>query len=236
MDHSPDGPGRIVETRTGAVRGTLSAGVEAYRGVPYGTADGEFGPLGEVRAVGKLEAILEYRHPGGLSATEEPPFRDHGAAIDEHPQSDQAFTVNIFAPTGADALPVLVFVHGGGFSSGGGSRWYDGSSLARTGNVVVVTVNYRLSLWGNLSAPGVPGNNAVRDVLAALHWISENIGAFGGDAGNVTLSGQSAGAAITRFLTMSVEAQGLFARAIMLSCPALISAPAKKWRMRRRRL
>ncbi|RKF34439.1 carboxylesterase family protein [Paraburkholderia fungorum] len=225
MKNSSNQPAPVVETHSGKVRGHLSDGVEIWLGVPYGAATGELGPFAEVEPAPAWDGTLDC---SGLPAVFTQPqsrlVAVMGPAIDAYPQSAQAFTVNVFAPPNAQGLPVLVFVHGGGFSSGGGTRWYDGSTLARDANIVVVTVNYRLGIWGNLYAPGAPSNNTVRDVLAALRWVASNIKAFGGDAANVTLSGQSAGALLTRLLTLCDDAKGLFRRAIMLSCPGRLGA------------
>ena len=214
----------LVQTRAGSVQGTSSRGVNRFLGIPYGQAVGEFGAFG---ALSDMPAWT-----GALDCTQTPPVFPQppsrlasimGDAIDIHPRSDQAFNVNVFAPHGAQGLPVLVFVHGGAFVTGaGGVRWYDGSALARHSGVVVVTINYRLGVWGNLIADGAPANNAVRDVIAALKWVAANIGAFGGNADNVTLSGQSAGATLSRLMTLVPEAKGLFRRAILLSCPGRI--------------
>ncbi|MFM0734769.1 carboxylesterase family protein [Paraburkholderia sediminicola] len=225
MEHTSNRRTFVTETLSGKIRGVLADGIEAYLGVPYGAAVGDLGPFAEVSPVPDWAGILDCTDtPAVFPQAHTRLSAVLGPAIDEHPQSDQAFSVNIFAPHGAKGLPVLVFVHGGAFCTGGGTRWYDGSRLARSGNIVVVTVNYRLGIWGNIAAPGAPTNNAVRDVLAALHWIAANIGTFGGDAGNVTLSGQSAGAALTRLLTLCSDAEGLFKRAIILSCPGHIGA------------
>lgn len=207
-------------------RGVSSNGIDRYLGIPYGQAVGEFGPFGAVTAVPAWTGERDCTAPPAVFP--QPVSRlapIMGPAIDAHRQSDQAFTVNVFVPQGAQRLPVLVFVHGGAFMTGGGGpRWYDGTAFARRANAVVVTINYRLGIWGNLVAEGAPANNAVRDVLAALQWVAANIDAFGGDAGNVTLSGQSAGATMTRLMTLCRDAEGVFRRAILLSCPGRIGA------------
>ncbi|MFD4149188.1 carboxylesterase/lipase family protein, partial [Streptomyces goshikiensis] len=127
-------------------------------------------------------------------------------------------TVTVRAPEDAGPnLPVLVFVHGGGFT-GGSTRapLYDGRAFARNG-VVLVTVNYRLGIPGFLHLPGAPDNRGLLDVIAALRWVRQNIGAFGGDPGNVTLCGQSAGAIIVGAVLAAAPATGLFRRAIVQS-------------------
>lgn len=215
-----------VRLRAGSILGTSANGIDKFLGIPYGQAIGKFG------AFGALAPMMDWTDPRDCTALPDifpqPESRlasIMGPASDAHRQSDQAFTVNVFRPQHGDRLPVLVFVHGGAFQTGGGGpRWYDGSALARRAHAIVVTINYRLGMWGNLSADGVPANNAVRDVMAALHWVSANIGAFGGDADNVTIAGQSAGATLCRLMTLCPETEGLFRRAILLSCPGRIGA------------
>ncbi|MEU8393819.1 carboxylesterase family protein [Nonomuraea sp. NPDC048892] len=133
---------------------------------------------------------------------------------------DDYLTLNVWTPetAAADArLPVLVFVHGGGFVAGSTrSPLYDGAAFARDG-VVLVTLNYRLGIPGFLHLPGAPDNRGLLDVIAALRWVRENIAAFGGDPGTVTLSGQSAGATIVGAVLATPEAEGLFRRAIVQS-------------------
>jgi len=126
--------------------------------------------------------------------------------------------VNVWTPrTDKPALPVMVFVHGGGFIAGSNrSSLYDGSRFARDG-VVLVTVNYRLGIPGFLELPEAPSNRGLLDVVEALRWVQQNIGAFGGDPGNVTLFGQSAGATITGAVLADPAAQGLVRRAIIQS-------------------
>jgi para-nitrobenzyl esterase len=127
-------------------------------------------------------------------------------------------TVNVWTPgTGGARLPVMVFVHGGGFVAGSTrSEIYDGAAFARDG-IVLVTLNYRLGVAGFLDLPGAPANRGLLDVIAALRWVRENIAAFGGDPGRVTLFGQSAGATIVGGVLAAPQAEGLFRRAIVQS-------------------
>ena len=124
-------------------------------------------------------------------------------------------TLNVWTPDDAVAdRPVLVFVHGGSFVSGGkDAPIYDGTAFARDG-VVCVTINYRLGVEGFLPIPGVPTNLGLRDILAALRWTQDNIATFGGDPRNVTLVGESAGAAAVALLMVSPAGRGLFSRVI----------------------
>jgi para-nitrobenzyl esterase len=121
-------------------------------------------------------------------------------------------------------LPVLLWIHGGGWLTGGAPlSWYHGDSLAMSGRVVVVSANYRLGALGNLYLPTyTAGSMALQDLISALDWVHENIGAFGGDRNAITLCGQSAGAWYATALMASSAASGRFARAILLSLPGSI--------------
>ena len=126
---------------------------------------------------------------------------------------DSTLNVNVFTPRPGEAdasLPVLVYIHGGGYTSGSpASPWYDGAAFNRDG-VVTVTVSYRLGFDGFGHIPGAPSNRGVRDWLAALEWVRENIAAFGGDPTRVTIAGQSAGGGAVLTLLGMLAAQGLF--------------------------
>lgn len=146
-----------------------------------------------------------------------------GTACRINPQDDAAFYLNVWAAQGAEDLPVLVFVHGGAWASGGGSmQWYRGEQLAREG-VVVVTVNYRLGPAGHLAPVGEPADThrPMEDLLLALRWVRDNIAALGGDPDRVTLAGQSAGAWYAWALASLPEAKGLFRQAALLSIPEI---------------
>ncbi|MFC8709697.1 carboxylesterase family protein [Streptomyces sp. NPDC057197] len=153
-----------------------------------------------------------------------------GPPLDRRPQSEDCLQLAVTAPRGGPApgspgLPVLVWFHGGGFSSGAGIRdWYDGGALAAEQDVVVVSAGYRLGALGYLLLDGVSeGNLGLWDQLEALRWVREHIARFGGDPGNITLFGQSAGALSIRLLMDVPEASGLFSRAILQSAPLAIA-------------
>ena len=142
--------------------------------------------------------------------------------------SEDCLSLNIWAPdlpeNLTDALPVMVWIHGGSFVNGSGSiPWYDGSSLAARGDVVVVTINYRLGVFGYLSLAEFgnhydrSGNLGLLDQVAALSWIQENVAAFGGDPNRVCVVGESAGAMSIGTLLSTRAAEGLFQRAILQS-------------------
>jgi para-nitrobenzyl esterase len=206
----------IVETNTGRIRGAAIGEITAFRGIPYARA-ARFAAPQPVRSwAGVRDAVT----PG--PAAPQPPSRlQNVMGPFEIPQSEDCLSLNIWAPRGS-GHPVLVFLHGGGFSSGsGGLAWYDGTELAARGDLVVVTVNYRLGALGFLRLPGVSdGNLGLLDQLSALHWVRDNIAAFGGDPHNVTVAGQSAGAMSILALLSGEAARGLIHRAILQSTPA----------------
>ena len=139
--------------------------------------------------------------------------------------SEDCLTLNVFRPFGVDGpLPVMMFIHGGGFVSGtANERLFDGARLAQAG-VIVVTANYRLGALGWLADPaltdGGSGNRGLMDQIAALHWVHDNIAAFGGDPDNVTLFGNGAGATSIALLMLSAPSRDLFQKAILQSIPA----------------
>jgi para-nitrobenzyl esterase len=138
------------------------------------------------------------------------------------PQSEDCLFANVWAPEGATGLPVMVWIHGGGFVIGSGSQEiYDGAPLAHRGNVVVVSLNYRLGSFGFLhlsdlcpEMEGVADNVGMRDQVAGLEWVQRHIEAFGGDPGNVTIFGESAGGMSVGTLLGMPSARGLFHKAI----------------------
>jgi len=151
----------------------------------------------------------------------------------EKPLSEDCLYLNVWtgAQSGTDKLPVIVFIHGGGFSSGSGSvPVYDGEEMAKKG-VVFVTINYRVGIFGFFAHPELSAENAdhtsgnygLSDQIAALKWIQKNIAVFGGNPSNVTIAGQSAGAFSVNFLVASPLAKGLFQRAIAESGGAILS-------------
>lgn len=142
-----------------------------------------------------------------------------GEALQRNPQSEDAYFLNVWAPEGAQAAPVLVFIHGGAWTTGGGSAcWYDGSTLADRG-LVVVTMNYRLGPLAHLAPDSAtdPTPLAIGDLLHALRWVRDNVAAFGGDPARVTLAGQSTGGWYAHVLNLLPEAAGLFDRVALWS-------------------
>jgi len=222
------GPDDLVRrTTSGAVRGVAERGVAAWRGLPYAAP-----PVGGLRfraprPPGSWEGVRDARHFGPAAPQDRGQFVGVDATT---PQSEDCLTLNVVAPRGArpgDGLPVLVYVHGGAYSVGS-SREHprQGESLVRRGGIVYVSLNYRLGGFGWLdlthwSVPGRPfeANLGLRDQVAALEWVRDNVAAFGGDPGRVTLSGESSGGnAVTTLLTVPA-ARGLFSAAIAQSSP-----------------
>jgi para-nitrobenzyl esterase len=211
----------IVATRSGQVLGLRIGGVCRFLGVPYAAA-----PVGERRfqTPQPHETWPEVRDatvPGATAPYTMRPFD----ALDVTPligegwvRGDDYLNVNVWTPDGSPAgLPVMVFIHGGGFVAGSNQApVQDGAAFARSG-VVLMAINYRMGIDGFLPIDGAPTNLGLRDQLAALRWVQENAAAFGGDASNVTVFGESAGAMSIADLVSSPLAKGLFRRAIIQS-------------------
>lgn len=204
--------GNTVATRTGLVRGTSENGMIVFRGVPY--AAPIQGPLRfqAPTPVPKWDGVRDAR---SFAASVPQPAHDQAPRAGANPD---ALTVNVWTPQIGDSrLPVMVWFHGGGFMGGSAnSPDFDGAALAREG-VVLVSVNYRVGYEGFGWVADAPCNRGVLDQIAALEWVQENITAFGGDPGTVTVFGQSAGASSIAALVAGSGAGGLFRRAIAQS-------------------
>lgn len=199
-----DGP--MVKVKQGQAQGTVVDGVAIFKGLPFAAP-----PVGDLR----------WRVP-------RPPAKWSGiraatAFSSSCAQTEDCLYLNVYEPAGTKSgakLPVMVWIHGGAFLFGSGSS-YDGSQFARQG-VVVVTVNYRLGRAGWFAHPaltaenpkGPLGNYGLMDQVAALHWVADNIKGFGGDAKNVTIFGESAGAISVNYLMLAPQAKGLFNKAL----------------------
>lgn len=218
----------VAETVYGPVRGSDDGRSIAWKGVRYAAP-----PVGDLRF---REPVPPEPWTGVADADSygfvcpQPPVPtfplDLGAPMDE-----DCLHLNIWAPSGTEpgaGKPVMVWVHGGAFVLGSSSQpLYEGRRLSAEGDVLVVTINYRLGVFGFLDLAGMgasgcrfDSNVGLRDVLAALQWVRDNIAAFGGDPARVTLFGESAGAGIVTALLTVPQAEGLFAAAIAQSSPA----------------
>jgi para-nitrobenzyl esterase len=212
---------RIVATRYGRVAGRVESGILRFLGIPYAAA-----PVGTLRfslprAPETWDGVREAVQPGPSA----PQRLNEFPALDVEPligsgwqEGDDYLTLNLWRPAGSgEGLPVMVWIHGGGYVIGSkDAKIHDGTAFARDG-VICIAINYRLGLEGFLPIPGVPTNLGLRDQIAALQWVRDNVQAFGGDPENVTVFGESAGAMAIANLITSPLAKGLFRRAIVQS-------------------
>ncbi|WP_233508046.1 carboxylesterase/lipase family protein [Spongiactinospora gelatinilytica] len=204
-------PGTTIRTDKGEVCGTTADGVNSWLGIRYAAA-----PAGDLRWA-PPEPHAGWN--GVLQATEQGPNCPQSDGLGAGSTNEDCLSVNVRAPAraGVRKLPVMVQIHGGGFRFG---RPADGSHLVRTGNVVSVEVRYRLGIFGYLAHDDLgrnSGNYAIQDQQAALRWVQRNIAAFGGDPGNVTIFGASAGGSSVCANTASPTARGLFHKGIAQS-------------------
>jgi len=216
----------VVQTASGPVRGLWRDASAAFLGIPFAQA-----PVGERRFAAPVppEPWTEVRDAIEFGATAQ--RGDTGVTLIPEPSvpGDATLNVNVFTPApGTDAaLPVLVWIHGGGFTAGSpASPWYDGAAFNRDG-VVTVSLSYRLGFDGFGLIDGAPSNRGVRDWLAGLEWVQQNIAAFGGDPSRVTLAGQSAGGGAVLTLLGMPQAQHLF-HAVWALSPALTNVPVDR--------
>ena len=209
------------ETPLGRVRGSAGAGLLRFTGIPYARPPVDALRFAAPRPVTPWLDVLDASRAAVVAP--QGPSRLVAAVGDvTAAQDEDCLHVAVVTPaTDGARRPVLVWLHGGGYSSGGGALdWYDGATLAREGDVVVVGVNYRLGPLGFLRVEGAGGGDAgLLDMVEALRWVRDNVAAFGGDPANVTVFGQSAGAQSTLLMLTMPEARGLFHRAILQSPP-----------------
>jgi para-nitrobenzyl esterase len=221
----------IVNAPAGAVRGETRDGINIFRGLPYARP-----PVGRLRwrAPAELRPWRGARDAAAFGpACVQPQPRPGSIYYEALPaMSEDCLTLNIWAPADARNAPVFVWIHGGALTTGASRQaMYDGAAMARRG-VIVVSINYRLGILGYLAHPGlsaesregVSGNYGLMDQIAALRWVGRNVAAFGGNPGNVTIAGESAGALSVMYLMASPQARGLFAKAVMQSA-YMVSAP-----------
>jgi len=223
-------PDPIVTIEPGQVRGSWRGGSAAFFGIPFAQ-----GPVGDLRFAAPVppepwEGVRDATAYGATAKREKP--GEKTLIPEPAVPGESTLNVNVFTPAPAEpaaALPVLVYIHGGGFTEGSpASPWYDGAAFNRDG-VVTVTISYRLGFDGFGHIAGAPSNRGVRDWLAALEWVRTNIAAFGGDPGRVTIAGQSAGGGAVLTLLGMPAAQGLF-HAVWALSPALADVAAERAR------
>ncbi|MFI0409158.1 carboxylesterase/lipase family protein [Actinomadura sp. 3N508] len=241
----------IVDTTSGKVGGVRHRGVASFLGVPYGaptggaarfrppepakpwpgvrdaTVFGRAAPQNDIRlaATGSWVEAIDYLYPRT------------GSALEGVPMGEDCLVLNVWTPeaTPPGRRPVMVWLHGGGYQHGAGSEsMFLGDRLARLGDVVVVTVNHRLGIFGYLALESLLGAEfedagiaGLLDLVLALEWVRDNIDGFGGDPGNVTVFGQSGGGDKVRILMSMPSASGLFHRAIIQSSPGPLATSAE---------
>ena len=210
-----------VSTRAGRVRGRNENGVAVFRGIPFAEP-----PIGQRRfqapePTAPWDGVREAKEFGPPSP-QAAPDGPHAAPAGT---TGGWLTVNVWTPyPGADRLPVMVWIYGGAYMFGASSEpGYDGTPFAQAG-AVFVSLNYRVGAEGVAQLPGAPANRGLLDAVAALTWVQENIQNFGGDPGNVTVFGESAGAGVIASLLAMDRAKGLFRRAIAQSVPGTFLA------------
>jgi len=213
----------VIEVRTtgGRLRGPVGSAVAVFRGIPFAAP-----PVGDLRLAAPAPPAAWDGIRDAVRFGPSPP--QAGAfGMQELTGGEDWLTLNVFSPDpGRDAgLPVMVWIHGGGYAIGtSGLPEYDGTRLARDG-VVLVTFNHRVGLEGFGQVDGAPANRGLLDQVAALEWVQDNIRGFGGDPGRVTVFGQSAGGGSVAALLAMPRAAGLFRRAIVQSMPGTFFTP-----------
>ncbi|HLR17839.1 MAG TPA: carboxylesterase family protein [Alcanivoracaceae bacterium] len=210
---------QVIDLDTGSIQG-IPAGenVIEYRGIPFAAA-----PIGENRFK-RPQPVEPWSGVQTMDSYGLPAWQEINPLIGVTELSEGALTLNVWAPKGDGPFPVMVWLHGGGFTNGTPSQLlYNGEQLARSQQVIVVNVSYRLGAWGfgyfGELAPELPfdSNLGLRDQIAALEWVQRNIAAFGGDKHKVTLFGESAGGFAVASLLAAPQAKGLFHRAVVQS-------------------
>ena len=230
-----------IETTGGRLRGRDEGGLLSFKGIPYAAPPVPplrfMAPRPPAPWAGTLDAVtfgsqasqllFAFLDPALANDPAQAANRDFHRGVQEQPISygEDCLVLNVWTQATTGKRPVMVWLHGGGFASGSGSwGWWTGEDLARNQDVVVVTLNHRLNIFGFLqldafggATQGYAANAGMLDIIMALEWVRDNIGSFGGDAGNVTIFGQSGGGAKVSALMAMPAARGLFHKAIAQS-------------------
>ena len=226
----------VAETAAGKIQGTLIEGVQAFKSVPYGASTAGANRFLPPKApeswtgVRDATAYTSRAPQAGLRAATRPELANFSGATDTAAETEDCLTLNVWTPGPTGKRPVMVWLHGGAFSYGSAnSDRQQGSRLCNRGDVVVVTVNHRLNIFahlhlGEIWGPDYAGssNAGVLDLVAALEWVRDNISAFGGDPGNVTIFGESGGGGKVSTLMTMPSARGLFHKAIIQSGASVV--------------
>ncbi|MFI6039167.1 carboxylesterase family protein [Streptomyces sp. NPDC051315] len=210
----------VVQTADGKIRGTHRTGYDAWLGIPYAADASGAGRWKAPRPAAKLSGVRDATSFSSRCAQNS----GWDPGYEKTVTTEDCLDLNVYVPDTARArTPVVVWIHGGGFTGGAGQDTNPGRFVTQTG-AIVVTLNYRLGVLGTLNIPQPqaegkdgPGNYGLLDQQAALRWVHANIDRFGGDPKNVTLAGQSAGAGSVCDHLASPTAKGLFSRAVLMS-------------------
>ena len=230
-------PGATVETTAGKIRGLVVGKVQAFKGVPYGASTAGSRRFLPPVAPQAWTGVRDTMAVGLRCPIVDSVLVPEWTALNlREPQGEDCLNLSLWTPSASKGgkRPVMVWLHGGGYSAGSPNMVpYDGASLARTHDVVVVVITHRLNVFGFAYLAELGGekfagasNVGMKDVILSLEWIRDNIAAFGGDPSNVTIFGQSGGAGKVSTLLGMPAAQGLFHRAIAQSGSAVTSMPA----------
>jgi len=232
------GEAPIAQTTAGQVKGAVTDGINSFKGVPYAdtTAGRRFMPPQPAKPWEGVRDALDFAHQSPQMGDDRP--KVYASWLNPRPAGEDCLVLNVFTPGLKDGKkrPVLVWLHGGGFSSGSASSHYaDGTRLAKKGDVVVVTVNHRLNAFGYLYLAELGGDKYADsgscgnlDMIEALKWVRDNIENFGGDPANVLIFGQSGGGRKVSTLLASPTAKGLFHKAVVQSGSEIrVLEPAK---------
>ncbi|MEV0623407.1 carboxylesterase family protein [Nonomuraea sp. NPDC050404] len=228
---SQDGDPTVVQTRTGAIRGTVHEDHRLFQGIPYAAPPVGALRWGSPRPAAAWTGVRDATRPGQACA------QDQDFIGDKPSMAEDCLFLNVTTPrhvkaSDARPTPVMVWIHGGGFLGGSGAI-YGAERLAAKGDVIVVTFNYRLNALGFLAHPALDGgparhrsgNFGIEDQQAVLHWVRANAPAFGGDPHNVTIFGESAGGMSSCAHLTAPGSRGLFHRVIMQSGPCTLRWP-----------
>jgi para-nitrobenzyl esterase len=209
----------IIKTKSGNIQGYKEKGIDIFKGIPFAEPPIDYLRFCPPVAKEPWDGVFDATQYGACAYQGLSNLEEWFGKLEN--QSEDCLNLNIWTPGCDDKKrPVMVWIHGGAFITGSGCHeFYDGSALAKRGNVVIVTINYRLGALGYLYIPGVTANVGQLDQVAGLRWVHHNIEAFGGDPANVTIFGESAGGYAVVTLPAMPAAEGLFHRVIAQSAP-----------------
>ena len=227
----------VIDVTGGQIQGVEADGITYFRGVPYAADSGGGNRFRNPQPVTPWAGVRDASETGDACV----PGNSGGWGITPgETESEDCLVLNVATPTkrwGSERHPIMVWIHGGGWQDGSGAGIYNPKHLVNDGDLVVVTINYRMGAFGfgwhdalnNTEGGSTQGNYAMHDMIQALQWVQDNAESFGGDPSNVTIFGESAGGWSMCNLLASPHASGLFHRAIMESggCPAMTAADAQ---------